>query len=1034
MKRGTSGLLTGTIMATLAALPAYAQTTPASDPTSQQSSTDQNVGQTDVPVSPYAIPNPAPRQATDEDIVVTGSRIIRPNMLSSAPITTINIQELSQRGLGNLAETLSQMPQVTPMLGQQGSDDPRLGPNSVALRNLGPGRTLTLLNGSRIDNDVGIIPAALIERIDILTGGASAVYGSDAIAGVVNYVLKRHFTGLTLDMEASAQQHTNDDPFLTKLLNQPVGSPTQPTPIGNRTYAQPPRNIFGAERYYVNLAAGKDFASGKGNISLFVGYRKTEPIKNSKFQITACPIYQNGQNAQGQQTNDKWTCQTYDNYPLNWFSASNSPDNYQLVPGGARAFQIFDAKAYVPYPQDGYNQRNTHSINTGGSLRYDFSPAFKIDANVLYTKYGEQGQNTQNLGLYSDTFAMNCDNPYMSMQQAQIVCGSDAGVAGKTGLFQDTIFRPGYVNEYRVNVSDWRASIHMSGKFASDFRYDASYQQSGRTEKYFGTDINVDEVTQPRLQKAQQVVLYNGVPTCISKVDGTDPKCVPMDVFSSKGVDPAVWSYLLTDGGSENVSNQSIASVSISGTLGRWGLKSPWADDALGVAVFAEHRWNEVNASGYGAYDWWSRFASTDTVNELGGELQVPLIQNKPFFRDLVVSGAYRASDYRSLSKLINTYKFDFIYHPIPEIGFRGSINRAIRQGVLPRLQGATPFTSTFFDPCAPQGGAATGSSAAAAARLNYQACAVDGMSQAQYNALGGQPPCQKGVCNAPVVYHPGGNPNLKPERSDSFTVGMVVQPRFLKGFTASIDYYSINIEGAFASVDPTLIANGCYAQNIPFYCRLITRSPTTGAITDIDYRYQNSGFKKTAGIDFVANYSSPEVTGPNGAKWGSFTLGFNGSLSTENLSQVAPGALVGSCLGYFGFYCGQPSPRYRHYASVSWVMPWKGNIGVIWRHTSSTINSKLAPSPSLASAPTSYNTDTYPLLSRLPAGNYIDLALDYPLTKKIVVRLNVQNLFDKTPPVVGTADAGTTSFMNTFPSYYDAMGRTLRIALHAAL
>jgi iron complex outermembrane receptor protein len=1032
MKRGTSGLLTGTIMATLAAMPAYAQTAPATDPTSQQSGTDQNVGQTDMPVSPDAVPDPALRQATDEDIVVTGSRIIRPNMLSAAPITTINIQELSQRGLGNLAETLSQMPQVTPMLGQQGSDDPRLGPNPIALRDLGPGRTLTLLNGSRIDNDVGIIPAAMLERIDILTGGASAVYGSDAIAGVVNYILKRHFTGLTLDMEASAQQHTNDDAFLKNLIDQPVGSQTQPTPTGNTTYAQPPENVFGAERYYVNLAAGKDFASGKGNISLFVGYRKTEPIKNSKFQITACPIYQNARTDDGQQTNGKWTCQAYDNYPLYWFNPVNAPDYYQLTPGGDRAFQVFDPDASVPYPQDGYNQRKTHSVNTGGSLSYDFSPAFKVDANVLYTQYGEEGQNTQSFGFFSDTIAMNCDNPYMSMQQAQLVCGSDAGVAGKTGPLQDTIFRPNYVNEYRVNVADWRASIHLSGKFASDFHYDASYQQSGRTEKYFGTAINGNE-TQARLQKAQQVVQYNGVPTCISKVDGTDPKCVAMDVFSSNGVDPSVWSYLLTDGGSENVNKQSIANASISGTLGRWGLKSPWAEDALGVAVVAEHRWNEVSSSGTGAYDWWSKFATTDIVDELGGELQVPLIQNKPFFRDLTVSGAYRVSDYRSLSKLIKTYKLDFVYRPVADIGFRGSINRAIRQGVRQRLEGAAPYTGTFFDPCAPQG-KAKGSSAAAVARLNYLQCAIDGMSQAQYDALGNQSPCLDQVCTTPITYNPGGNPNLKPERSDSFTIGMVMQPRFLKGFTASIDYYSINIKGAFAAVNPGLIANGCYAQNISFYCGLITRSPTTGEITDIDYRYQNAGFSKTAGIDFVANYTSPEVTGPNGAKWGSFSLGFNGSLSTESLAQLVPGAGVGSCLGYFGFNCGDPSPRYRHYASMGWDMPWKGNIGVIWRYTSSTINSKLAPSPSLASAPTVYNTDTYPLLSRLPAGNYIDMALAYPLTKKIVVRLNVQNLFDKTPPVVGIADAYTASFMNTFPNYYDAMGRTLRIALHAAL
>jgi iron complex outermembrane receptor protein len=353
---------------------------------------------------------------------------------------------------------------------------------------------------------------------------------------------------------------------------------------------------------------------------------------------------------------------------------------------------------------------------------------------------------------------------------------------------------------------------------------------------------------------------------------------------------------------------------------------------------------------------------------------------------------------------------------------------------VLERLQQVPAFGGATLDPCAPQAPVSEGGSGVT--RLSAQQCALSGVTQAEYNALSNLTPCivNQGVCNN-VTYHPGGNPNLKPEKADSMTLGMVVQPRFLPGFTASIDYYSINVKNAFNYVHLDLLTSECYTQHVAFYCGLITRDQTTGEITDINDEYQNAGFEKNAGIDFTSNYTFPLPNGPHGMKLGRLNLGLNGTIYTNISEEDAPGTTPYSCLGYFGFTCREPDPIYRQYTSIGWGMPWKGNITLLWRYTAPTANAKLSSNPELTSVPSSYNTDTYPLIRHLPAANYLDLAFNYPLTSKITVRCNVQNLLDSTPPVVGNsyvAATGADSTLNSYPNYYDELGRTLTIGLHA--
>ncbi|ATY31022.1 TonB-dependent receptor domain-containing protein [Sphingomonas psychrotolerans] len=975
----------------------------------QQSVPESSAAETE-PSSQSAEAQEEPGSVSGGDILVTGTRIRRTDVSTATPITVVDREMLTQRGLGRLDETLSAIPQIAPMLGERGSNDPRLGPARINLRKLGTGRTLNLLNGERMTNDVNIIPSALVERVDVLTGGASAVYGSDAIAGVVNFIVKRRYEGLELNAEASTQQSTNDNAFMLNLLDE-------------AGYPKPDRNVWGGQQYFASLTAGMNFADDRGNFSLFGSFRRTVPMAFSKFDHTACPLQMNPPWVPVQ-TNDTWTCGFTEYNPYNWFAAGGG--EWTNATDGSRNWREYDPDDIVRVPQRDYLQRSTRTYNAGGFFSFDFSSSLKFDANFLYTRYKQQGRNAQAVGFYAPEFEMPCDNPFMSPQQAAIVCGANAGVAGATAPFSMTIFRPDYTNDYRNDVSDWRGAAHLSGNITDDIRFDLSGQKSRRIEKYNGSDIFDYWLMFPRFTNAMQVGSVNGKPTCLSVINGTDPDCVPLDAFSTAPPDEAVWDYITRTGGSRVQIDQIVLNGSVSGTLGTLGLKSPFANSALGFAIVAEHRWNRVSESGSGAYDWWSRYASSDVVNELGGELELPLVQNKPFVEELTVSGAYRISDYRSLDKLVHTWKADFTYRPFAGLGFRGSLNKALRQGVLERLQTAAPYTGSFRDFCAPP---RTGSTLT---RYSFEQCAASGITRQQYDSLTTYGGCDtNGLC--PVLYRPGGNPNLQPERSRSVTAGVVLQPRFLRGFTASLDYFAIKITGAFEWIRTDLVADQCFNQNVSFYCGLITRDAGTGAVTEINARYMNSGFVETKGYDFGLSYNWADPSKLIGVDIGTLNFGFNGTLNTTYNRQFAPNSPVYSCLGYFGFFCAEPSPKYRHYASIGWGMPWKGNVTLLWRYASATKNSKLAPNAPLASRPSPGNTDTYPLIPKMPVLSLFDLALTYPISRSIDVRFNVQNLFDKDPPMAGYADAGTGAWFNTYPQY-DSWGRTLRVAVRAKL
>ncbi|MDP1028062.1 TonB-dependent receptor [Sphingomonas sp. KR1UV-12] len=998
-----------------AASRAEAQVAPTpADATADQNVTSADGAGTDTTTDKKADTKTKRPATSSDEILVTGSRIRRTDLTTSAPLAIIDKDMIGDRGLGRLSDVLSLMPQIAPMTGDRGSStDPRKGPARINLRGLGSGRTLVLLNGDRMDNDANVIPAPMLERIDILTGGASAVYGSDAIAGVVNYIVKRRFTGVQLNFEASAQQSTNDNQFMLNLLD-------------DAGYPRPPRHAFGGEAYFGSIAAGQNFAKGRGNISVFATYNRLMPMKISMFDHTGCPVYQNAPDS-AFLANDTWACGFNEANPYNWFGAGGG--DWTNAKDGSRNFRPYDVDDITRTPQNDWLQRRVNRVNTGGFLTFDITSSMKLDSNFLYSSDKSGGEVQFSNWFYSPGFMMPCDNPFLSAQQAQIICGDNAGQAGQSEMMWMNVYRPDNTGRYTYAVSTWRAAAHLSGKLVDDMTFDLGFQRSKRVENYAGTNI-FDQGKAPLFIRAMQVVNFNGVPTCQSVVDGTDPNCIPLDGFTSNGPNPAVWSYLTSSGSSQVKQEQMVINGSIAGRLDKYGIKSPFASDGVGFALVAEHRWNRVSEQGFGAFSWWSKYSGVDTVDELGGELSLPIVQAKPLLEDLTISGAYRASKYKSLDNLVQTWKADFIYRPFAGLGFRGSINRAVRRGFLERLQGSVPYQNYFEDRCA-MPGKPQKEGDPQKQRLTFEQCAPSGITQQQYDALAVTNNCdQNGFCL--TQFRPGGNPNLRPETSRSITAGIVTQPRFLPGFSASLDYYSIKIQGAFEWVRTDLISDQCFNQHTEFFCGLISRDPSDGRVTEINARYNNSGFVRTDGIDFGLYYPIRLSKDRIGINLGQLNLSLNGTVFLKNDRQFAPGTPVYSCLGYFGFFCNDLTPRYRHYANIGWDMPWKGNINLTWRYAAPTINAKRSSDPVLASKPTNWTTDTYPLIPRLPPQNLFDLSITYPLTRNVQVWFNTQNLFDKDPPIIGYGANGTGSFQNTYPWYYNNWGRTLRVGLRA--
>ncbi len=935
--------------------------------------------------------------AGNETITVTGSRIQQPGVTSNSPITTVDAAEIRLQGSTNIESVLNRLPQVQADANENvssGSD----GTARLNLRNLGSNRNLILVNGQRLlpiqATDLNFIPSALVERIDVVTGGASAVYGSDAISGVVNFILRDNLDGVRADVQYGFSNHHNDTTARRALVSANGYQNASPSPVDG-------------QRFDANIAFGANFAEGRGNVTAYFGYRDIRPILQADRDVSACAL---DPATIGGVANSGLACGGSSNNEFGLFhplTGPNAGQRFNNTRDGQKTWVPYDASFRYNYGPLNYFQRNDTRYTAGAFAHYEVTSAVELYGSFMFMDDHTNSQIAPSALFQGSTFRINCDNPLMSAQQGNLLCGSDLGNAAVT---QDLFigYRPvaGNARPRRDDLrhTDYRVAGGVRGTVVEGIRYDVNALFS----KVILAENYQNDIDPTRANRAIQVVNRDGVPTCKSVIDGTDANCVPLNVFQYNNLSDASLSYIYSPTFTRGLDKETVVSGAISGDLTSYGIGSPWAEHGVGFVIGVEHRRESLEfradalAQQKGTKEAEGRF----NVTEIFGELRIPVLEDKPFAKELTLTGGYRHSKYSANPDGISTYKGEVSWAPIDDIRLRASYNRAIRAPNISELFAAQNIGNVAAqDPCS---GAAPTASAAR--------CALTGVTASQYGRI---IECPSEVCSA----QGGGNPALKPEEADTYTAGVVFSPRFLKRLSLSVDYFNINVKNYISSIPASLTISQCVATGDPFFCDLFKRDPRSGVLFGeqgyVISTTQNTGALATSGVDFGLNFAQPTGIGR-------FGLSFVGTWLEKLENQPLPGLGTYDCKGLFGPTCGQPSPAWRHQARLTYTdLANFGTVSLNWRHTGGAALTNNTTDPFLTGP-------KYIINAKIPGYDYFDLALSARVSKEVSFRAGVNNLLDKSPPAIAAGLLSSFGNGNTYPGIYDVAGRSFFIGATA--
>lgn len=945
-------------------------------------------------VTPAADAPAAAEGEGDADITVTGTRLAQPGVMSNSPITTVGAAEIRLQGATNIESVLNRLPQITPDANENvsnGSD----GTAKVNLRNLGSNRNLVLVNGQRLlpiqATDLNFIPSFMVKRIDVVTGGASAVYGSDAVSGVINFVLRDDLNGIKTDVQYGFSAHRNDN-----AANR--------ARVAGAGFNVAPSSPVDGQRFDANIALGANFADNRGNVTAYFGYRDVKPILQYNRDVSACALDPNG-------TRTALVCGGSSNNAFGRFTPQrDDAGDYNNTRDGQKTWVNYDNSFRYNYAPLNYFQRNDTRFTAGAFAKYEVTPAAEIYGSFMFMDDRTNSQVAPSALFYGYNYSINCNNPLMSAQQADLLCGANAG----KNTIQDTyigyrpVAAPAQPRRDDLRHTDYRVTGGIRGEIARGIRYDANALFS--TVIFNETYRN--DIDPARANRALKVDLVNGVPTCRSVIDKSDPSCVPLNVFQFGGPTAEALGYIYAPTSTEGLDKETVLSGTVTVDGSEYGAKLPWADTGIAVVVGVEHRREslEFRADALALAKGTKEIAGAFDVTEGFTEVRVPLVENRPFFEELSLTGGYRFSKYSNNSKGISTYKGEIAWAPSRDLRLRGGYNRAIRAPNISELFAAqSPGNVTTQDPCSGTTPTAT-----------LEQCQRTGVTAAQYGRIS---ECPSEQCTGFF----GGNPALKPEQADTYTAGVVLTPTFVKGLMLSVDYYNIKVKNYISSIPMQLTIDQCIGTGNPFFCSLFNRNPRNGILFGGDATTagfvtsttQNTGSLATSGVDFTADYTLRTGIG-------AWSTSFVGTWLRDLTTVPLPGLPSYDCTGLFGSTCGQPSPEWRHQARFTWTSPDdKGSISLNWRYIGPTMLSSNDKKQFPSAA-------TYVVNSRLPVANYFDLAASATVARDLTLRIGVNNLLDRDPPAIAQGVLASFGNGNTYPGVYDVAGRTFFVGLSA--
>jgi iron complex outermembrane receptor protein len=995
-----------------------------------------------------------------QEVVVTGSRIATPNLDAISPVTAVSAEEIKSQGIVRVEDLLNSLPQV---VADQGSGI-SMGSNGTAtlnLRGLGSQRTLVLINGRRLQGgdpganfgsspafasaaDVNQIPVALIERVDVLTGGASATYGADAVAGVVNFIMNDHFEGVRVDASAGIYNHSNHQGWIDPLLTA-------------RKFPPVTGSNWDGENKDLTIIMGHNFADGAGNFEAYLGYRRSSPITADHRDHAAC-VLDNGYDLSSGTSFAPYKCFGSSNSAPAVFFGFDSTAN-QISPTGdvVGRYQRFN------YAASHYLQRNDERYTAGffGKLKFN-------DHAEAYTEFTFMDDRTSgyyapagaflgslspatdaNTGLPDGNLSVNCGaqvggapapygnpgmNPYLTKNAYNTICNFPAynfvpgsltpGPAyqilpnGDAQLLLGRRNVEGGPRQDNYTHTVYRGVFGLRGEIVEDWTYDASgvFAQT-RASDFHNNDTSTNKI------QAALLAVRDPVSGAIVCRPPASSGCVPWNIWDPRiPVTAAQLKWISSPGLFQASTEEDIVSAYVSGDLTRRGVKLPSSDQGLKVVLGTEYRrdrlttnpdaeFQTADLAGFG-----SPVPPVDAnvhVWEAFTEARLPIVRNMPGAKALDLEAGYRYSSY-SVGFKTNTYKFGVEWAPVSDLRVRASYNRAVR---VPNIQ-------ELFQP--QHVGLDSGGDGCATGQYTAAQCALAGLSPAVYGSSTLVSPA--GQYNGFI----GGNSSMKPEVGTTTAIGLVFTPSFLPHFSATLDYTDIKIKNLVQSYGPNLILQNCIASGsaTSSWCSLIHRN-ASGSLWSSPQGYTidpllNEGGLQNKGADLGLAYLFDM------GAIGKLRARLDGGYLLKLHSEPGGGAIAYDCAGKFGPSCSPATPKWRHRFAVDWDTPMGLAFGATWRYFAATRNTLLDPgTPDFVGAATIASNGPPPD-ARIPSITYVDVRMAYTIDK-VTARLGVNNVLDKDPPIIDTVNSGGNQIFaesNTFPGMYDNGGRYLFLNL----
>lgn len=773
---------------------------------------------------------------TIERVEVTGSRIRQIDAETAQPIVKMTQADIQKSGLVTVGDLINSMTSAGSPDFSKGAvltSNREQGGQYANLRNLGSQRVLVLVNGKRWSQTVGgftdmsTVPSSMVDRIEILKDGASAIYGSDAIAGVVNIILKRSMEGgyasAYIGQNAKGDGKTEDYNFSYGTSNEKAS-----LMFGFSYSKQDP--VWSRDRDITSTTYGPDHVGAGFGTSPWGRIRAVNPATGAATGFNQILNHTGGALGDGTGSN------------------SRDPANYHTY-AGAQA-DTFNATNQMMFQ----SPTELKSIFTKGTL--ELTPSMRFNSTAMYADrnsertvagYPVNSRTQARYPVYIDKD--NYFNPYGNAVQG-------------AGQGQDLFFYRRTIEVPRVTANN-NTTLHLDAALEGDLTIAGKFWSWSAGVNYSnvsGTTLSTGNLNLLNLKKALGPSFMNssGVVQCgTAAAPIALGECTPFDILGGPSAStPGALGYVMSTGQGTYGSTVKSGNVDLSGEL----FKLPAG--AVGLAVGMEHRTvsgfdkpGQFEQSGFSTDLAANSTTGKYTVKEAYAEVNVPLLRGAPLAELLSVNLATRYSDYSNFGNTTNS-KASFMWKPVKDVLTRGTVAQGFRAPTLgDTFGGGSQSYDSYLDPCDSSLGAAATN---AATKVNCNAAGVP-VSFRQKNQAGNN---VTGPAQTPSPFQGGaGNSALTPETAKTKTLGVVFSPAALPGLTASIDWYNISINNRITAVSATYVLNQCYVQGVSSFCNQIKRDATTGQVNYLERGNANLGKQETEGFDFGLNYRLPAMS-----------------------------------------------------------------------------------------------------------------------------------------------------------------------------